>query len=60
LVTIGGLTAKVDWSGEAPYMVAGILQVNAHIPAAAASGANSITVQMGKSLSQNGVTVWVK
>jgi uncharacterized protein (TIGR03437 family) len=60
LVTIGGETAKVEWSGEAPYMVDGILQVNADIPANAASGANSITVQMGKNQSQNGVTVWVQ
>jgi uncharacterized protein (TIGR03437 family) len=60
LVTIGGQTAKVEWSGEAPYLVAGILQVNADIPAGAVSGANPLTVQMGTSVSQSGVTVWVK
>jgi uncharacterized protein (TIGR03437 family) len=40
--------------------VAGLLQVNADIPATAISGANSITVQVGDNSSQNGVTVWVR
>jgi len=59
-VMIGNQPAKVEFAGEAPYYVAGVLQVNADIPATAASGANSITVQIGKNISQNGVTVWVK
>jgi uncharacterized protein (TIGR03437 family) len=59
-VLIGGQPAHVDFAGEAPDAVAGLLQVNADIPATAISGANSITVQVGDNSSQNGVTVWVR
>jgi uncharacterized protein (TIGR03437 family) len=59
-VMIGNLPAKVDFAGEAPFFVAGVLQVNAEIPAGATSGQNPITVQIGKNISQNGVTVWVQ
>jgi uncharacterized protein (TIGR03437 family) len=59
-VLIGGLPAKVDFAGEAPYFVAGVLQVNAEIPATVGTGAIPITVQVGKVVSQDGVTVWVK
>lgn len=59
-VMIGNQPAKVDFAGEAPYFVAGVLQVNAEIPATATSGANTITVQVGTHISQSGVTVWVQ
>jgi uncharacterized protein (TIGR03437 family) len=59
-VWIGGQFAQVWFAGEAPEAVAGLLQVNAGIPASASSGANSITVQVGSAISQNGVTVWVE
>ena len=59
-VTIGGLPAKLDFAGEAPEVVAGVLQVNAEVPAGLASGANSITVKVGNGTSQSGVTVWVQ
>ena len=59
-VLIGGQPAQVEFAGEAPGFVAGVLQVNAVIPTTASSGANSITVQIGKNISQNSVTVWVQ
>jgi uncharacterized protein (TIGR03437 family) len=59
-VTIGGQPAQLQWSGEAPDFVAGVLQVNATIPVTATSGANSIAVKIGSNTSQSGVTVWVK
>ena len=59
-VTIGGQPAKLDFAGEAPYAVAGVLQVNAEVPAAAASGAIPIVVKAGEGSSQSGVTVWVQ
>ena len=59
-VLIGGLPAKIDFAGEAPYFVAGVLQVNAEIPATVGTGAIPITVQVGKIISQNGLTVWVQ
>jgi uncharacterized protein (TIGR03437 family) len=59
-VMIGGQPAQVLFDGEAPYMVAGVMQVNAVIPASVRSGAASVTVQVGKNVSTSGVTVWVK
>jgi uncharacterized protein (TIGR03437 family) len=59
-VTIGGLPADLKFAGEAPYTVAGVLQVNAAVPAAAASGADSLVVKVGSQSSPNGVTVWVQ
>ncbi|MGO9231132.1 MAG: IPT/TIG domain-containing protein, partial [Bryobacteraceae bacterium] len=59
-VTIGGQPAQLQWDGEAPDFVAGVLQVNVTIPATATSGANSIAVKIGANSSQSGVTVWVK
>jgi uncharacterized protein (TIGR03437 family) len=59
-VLIGGQPATVDFAGEAPDVVAGVLQVNAVVPAAAGSGAVAIMVRVGNALSQSGVTVWVE
>jgi uncharacterized protein (TIGR03437 family) len=59
-VTIGGQPAQLQWAGEAPDFVAGVLQVNATIPATATSGANAIGVKIGANTSQSGVTVWAK
>jgi len=59
-VMIGGQPANLEFAGEAPYFVAGVLQVNARVPATASSGANSITVEVGTQISQSGVTVWVQ
>jgi uncharacterized protein (TIGR03437 family) len=59
-VAIGGQPAILMFAGEAPYTVAGVLQVNAAVPAAAASGADSLVVKVGNQSSQSGVTVWVQ
>jgi uncharacterized protein (TIGR03437 family) len=59
-VLIGGQPAQLDFAGEAPYMVAGVMQVNATVPATTRTGANSVTVQVGKNVSTSGVTVWVR
>jgi len=59
-VTIGNQPAPIVFAGEAPYSVAGVLQVNAVVPATLKSGANPIAVQIGTQLSQSNVTVWVK
>jgi len=40
--------------------VAGVLPVDAEVPAGLSSGANSIAVQVGTQTSQSGVTVWVQ
>ncbi len=58
-VLIGGQPAQTTWVGEAPGCVAGVLQVNAAVPASVGAGAVSITVRVGNVVSQGGVTVWV-
>ncbi len=59
-VTIGGIAAEVLYAGAAPLLVAGVLQVNARIPASAGSGDNAVTVTVGAAASQPGITVAVK
>jgi uncharacterized protein (TIGR03437 family) len=59
-VTIDGLPALYVYSGEAPGMVAGMMQLNVQIPASAPSGNLPITVSIGGNISQNGVTVSVQ
>ena len=60
LVTIGGQNAKALYAGAAPGLVAGLLQVNAVVPAGVASGDQPIVVTVGTVASQTGVTVAVK
>jgi uncharacterized protein (TIGR03437 family) len=46
-MTIGGLPAQVEFAGEAPGLVSGILQINAVIPAGAASGPQPVVLKIG-------------
>jgi uncharacterized protein (TIGR03437 family) len=59
-VLINRQSAFYKFAGEAPGLVAGMLQLNVQIPSNAPSGALSITVQIGADISQSGVTVSVK
>jgi len=60
-VTIGGVNAVLQYHGEAPDAVAGLLQVNAVVPAGIVTGAAiPITVSVGGALSQPGVTISIK
>jgi uncharacterized protein (TIGR03437 family) len=57
-VTIGGIAAEVLYAGGAPQLVAGVLQVNVRVPAAApAGGAVPIQLTVGNASSQSGVTL---
>jgi len=59
-VLFGGVQAEVLYVGPAPGMVAGVLQVNARIPAGtAASAAVPLVLRVGNADSQSGVTVAV-
>jgi uncharacterized protein (TIGR03437 family) len=59
-VTIGGQTANVNYAGGAPGAVAGVLQVNAQIPAGVTAGGTvPVVVTVGTSNSQPGVTIAV-
>jgi uncharacterized protein (TIGR03437 family) len=59
-VTIGGISAEVQYYGAAPGLVAGIMQVNAVVPPKAASGAQTVVLKVGNAPSQPGLTVSVK
>jgi uncharacterized protein (TIGR03437 family) len=57
---VGGQPALVTFAGEAPGLVSGVLQVNVVIPQTAASGDQSISIAIGTTSSQPGVTVSVQ
>ncbi len=59
--TIGGQPATVNYCGEAPYLTAGAMQVNALVPDSIAPGsAVPVTITIGGVTSQPGVTLAVK
>jgi uncharacterized protein (TIGR03437 family) len=59
-VTIDGQPAQVQYAGSAPGLVAGVLQVNAVVPASASSGAVQISVAVGGVSSQPQTIIWLK
>lgn len=60
-VTIGGVDARVTYHGSAPGEVAGLLQIDAVVPATApTSAAVPILITAGGATSQGGVTIAVK
>jgi len=59
-VTIGGKSAAVLYAGAAPGMVAGIMQINAKIPAGTAAGSAPVVLTIGTQASPQSITVAVK
>jgi uncharacterized protein (TIGR03437 family) len=59
LVSTGG-QAFYTYAGEAPGMVAGVMQLNVQIPAGVPSGPLPVQVSIGGHMSQNGITVMVQ
>ena len=59
-VLIDNTPVSILFAGEAPGIVAGVMQVNVQIPANVSSGNLPISVSVGGSTSQNGVTVSVQ
>ena len=59
-VTINGQPALYVYAGEAPGLVAGMMQLNVQIPANAPSGELPILVSVGGNTSQKSVTVSVQ
>jgi uncharacterized protein (TIGR03437 family) len=60
-VLIDGLEAEVQYAGAAPELIAGVIQVNAVVPAEVHSGpAVSIVLVVGKASSQAGVTLAIR
>jgi uncharacterized protein (TIGR03437 family) len=59
-VTIGGKSALVIYAGSAPGQVAGIMQVEAVVPAGAGTGPIPVVVTAGGNSSQVGATINLK
>jgi uncharacterized protein (TIGR03437 family) len=59
-VWIDGKKAEITYAGAAPGQVAGLMQVNARIPADVSSGTVSLQLQVGETASQAGITVAVQ
>ena len=59
-LTIGGVTAQVFYAGSAPGGLSGMMEVEALVPATAASGADSVVLTVGTVNSQANVTLSVK
>lgn len=58
--TIDTQSASVQYAGSAPGLVAGVLQVNAQVPATANTGSVQIALTIGGNTSQKGAVMWVK
>ncbi|HTT60879.1 MAG TPA: endo-1,4-beta-xylanase [Bryobacteraceae bacterium] len=58
--TIGGLPAKVLYSGPAPGLVNGVVQVNLQVPSGLAPGPQPVVITIGTASSQKGITVAVQ
>jgi uncharacterized protein (TIGR03118 family) len=59
-VTIGGKSALVVYAGSAPGQIAGIMQVEAVVPAGAGTGPIPVVVTAGGNSSQVGATIYLK
>jgi uncharacterized protein (TIGR03437 family) len=59
-VLFNGQPALYVYAGEAPGLVAGMMQLNVQIPVNGASGELPILVSFGGNTSQKGVTVSVQ
>jgi uncharacterized protein (TIGR03437 family) len=57
---VGGQPATVAFSGEAPGLISGVMQVNVLIPANTASGAVSLAITVGTNTTKAAVTIAVK
>ena len=58
-VAIGGQNAVIKYVGGSPGTVAGVMQINAVVPAGLPNGNASLIVQVGSAASQGGVTITV-
>ena len=59
-LTIGGVPAQIQYAGEAPSLVSGVIQVNAVIPSTVASGNQPIVLTIGGNSSAANITVAVQ
>jgi uncharacterized protein (TIGR03437 family) len=55
-VTVGGVDAPVQYSGSAPGLISGVMQVNVIIPLTAPTGTQPVVVTVGSAKSQSGAS----
>ncbi len=60
LASIDGQSAQVNYAGGASGLLSSVSQVNVTVPAGAGTGNVSLAINVGGTVSQAGVTVWVK
>jgi uncharacterized protein (TIGR03437 family) len=59
-VMIGGVQAQILYAGEAPGLIAGVLQVNAVAPASIGAGNQPIVLTIGGVMSSSAVTAAIQ
>jgi uncharacterized protein (TIGR03437 family) len=59
VVSVNGAPATVLYSGNAPGLVEGVVQVNVRLPFNTIPGQNTISVSVGPNATTSNVTVWV-
>jgi len=59
-VTIGGAPAQITYSGSAPGLVSGAIQINAVVPTGVATGNQPVVVTVGTNTGPTNVTVAVQ
>jgi uncharacterized protein (TIGR03437 family) len=59
-VTIGGIDARILYAGEAPGLIAGVLQVNAVVPAGTPAGNQPVVLTVGGVSSPSSVTAAIE
>jgi len=59
-VTIGGISAEVLYAGAAPGEVAGVMQINAQIPAGLSGTSLRVVMKIGSAQTQSGATIAIR
>ena len=59
-ITIGGQKAEILYAGAAPFLVAGVMQINARIATGVASGPAAVVLTVGTRVSTGTSTIAVK
>jgi uncharacterized protein (TIGR03437 family) len=60
-VTMGGLPCQTNYAGAAPYLISGLTQINAQVPAGVTPGPSvPLVVTIGGVSAQSGITLAVK
>lgn len=59
-ITIGGIDAQILYAGEAPGLIAGVLQVNAVVPAGTSAGNQPVVLTVGGVSSPSSVTAAIQ